>query len=190
MEPIRIPGGTTAQVRRERGLLHRPKLEPSDQEPEAAVEPAASDGSLERFVPSALISTEQRAAALIAGGAPAWSRRLRRIDEWSDQALVELEAAWRALAGAGHASPADFAADWSEYARAYDFSVVNDLIARHNLYFPIERRLPMDVHTGDFVGPGGREFRRKPLDAEWILERFPADLERARRSTQSGAAWG
>ena len=32
----------------------------------------------------------------------------------------------------------------------------------------------MDPRTRDFVKVGGRDYRVEPLDAEWILEQFPA----------------
>ena len=32
----------------------------------------------------------------------------------------------------------------------------------------------MDPRTRDYVKIGGRSYRREPLDAGWILERFPA----------------
>jgi hypothetical protein len=32
----------------------------------------------------------------------------------------------------------------------------------------------MDPRTRDFVQVGGKSYRREPLDATWILERFPA----------------
>ena len=31
----------------------------------------------------------------------------------------------------------------------------------------------MDPQTRDFVQAGGRPYRREPLDAAWILDRFP-----------------
>ena len=31
----------------------------------------------------------------------------------------------------------------------------------------------MDPRTRDFVKVGGRPYRREPLDASWILARFP-----------------
>jgi hypothetical protein len=33
----------------------------------------------------------------------------------------------------------------------------------------------MDPRTRDFVRVNGRPYRREPLDAAWILERFPPD---------------
>jgi hypothetical protein len=32
----------------------------------------------------------------------------------------------------------------------------------------------MDPRTGDYALVGGRPYRREPLDAAWVLERFPA----------------
>ena len=52
---------------------------------------------------------------------------------------------------------------------------MNDLIARHNRWYPVEARLPMDPRRGDFALVNGRDYRRRrTLDAEWVLERFPA----------------
>ena len=68
-----------------------------------------------------------------------------------------------------------FARRWRELAERWRFDEVNDLIDRHNRYFPTEARLPMDPRTGDFVlikvGATARA-----VDASWILERFPAGV--------------
>ena len=59
-------------------------------------------------------------------------------------------------------------------AERWSFSEVNDLIDRHNRWYPMEARLPMDPRTGDFVLVNGESYRKRPLDARWVLERFPA----------------
>ena len=56
---------------------------------------------------------------------------------------------------------------------------MNELIERHNRNFPAEARLAMDPRTRDFVRINGRSYLREPLDARWILDRFPADREAA-----------
>ena len=53
---------------------------------------------------------------------------------------------------------------------------MNDLIDRHNRWYPIEARLPMDPRTGDYVLVNGEPYRRRPLDERWIFERFPAAM--------------
>jgi hypothetical protein len=184
MDRLDIPAGSFAlggrRVRRQRPL-------PFDQE-QAAVEAGSStprEPGLSGQVPSALISTEQRMAALAVGGAPAWSRRLRRIDGLTDSARAEIESTWRELARSHQGQPVRFAAEWRLRAAGYDFSRVNELIRRHNEYYPAEARLPMDVHTGDFIGPGGADYRRRQLGADWILEQFPPDLGSALRRAAS-----
>jgi hypothetical protein len=61
------------------------------------------------------------------------------------------------------------------FAGSQVFDEVNDLIERHNLWYPVESRLPMDPRTGDFALVNGRDYRLAPLDADWILQRFPPD---------------
>ena len=161
----------------------RPRLRPLplDQEQAAAETPArpGREQGLEGHIPSPLIPTDERMRALIIGGAPAWSRRLKQIDALTDAALAQLQATWHELAKARRRDPVGFAAEWRDHAARVDFSRVNDLIARHNLHFPTEARLPMDIRTRDYIGPGGGDYRRRPLDAAWVLERFPPELSAA-----------
>jgi hypothetical protein len=90
--------------------------------------------------------------------------RLRTIDDLTAEHVERLAEAYAV-------TPRE---RWRRVAERWDFYEVNDLIDRHNRYFPIESRLPMDPRTGDFATIGGLSYRRRPLDAAWILERFPA----------------
>jgi hypothetical protein len=97
------------------------------------------------------------------GGPLPYMRRLRQIEEMTDDHLARLEQAY-----------AERGDDWRVVAERWDFAEVNDLIERHNRWYPIEARLAMDPRSRDFVKVGGRSYRRRPLDAAWVLERFPA----------------
>jgi hypothetical protein len=112
------------------------------------------------------------------GGPTAWMRRLRAIEDAVDQHRRQLERAWRALADELE-DPGEFAAAWRELAANWSFVAANELIERHNRNFPAEARLAMDPRTRDFVRVNGRPYLREPLDAGWILERFPPDREAA-----------
>ena len=111
-------------------------------------------------------------ALLALGGPLAWMRRLRAIELAVAEHEARLREAWDELR-ALHAEDAELARAWHELAAAWRFDAVNELIAHHNRYFPAEARLPMNPRTGDFVPVNGRPYRRRPLDARWILERFP-----------------
>ncbi|HVU78945.1 MAG TPA: hypothetical protein VHC67_15315 [Gaiellaceae bacterium] len=101
------------------------------------------------------------------GGPLPYMQRLRQIDD-------EIEAHTARLAEA-YAEHRGNPAAWRRVAGRWRFDEVNDLIERHNRYYPIEARLAMDPRTRDYVKVGGRPYRREPLDASWILERFPAE---------------
>jgi hypothetical protein len=112
------------------------------------------------------------------GGPTAWMRRLRAIEDAVEQHERQLGEARRTLAEELE-EPAEFAAAWRELAGNWSFTAVNGLIERHNRNFPAEARLAMDPRTRDFVRINGRSYLREPLDADWILDRFPADRDAA-----------
>jgi hypothetical protein len=97
------------------------------------------------------------------GGPLPYMQRLRQIEELTREHERQLAALYAERPG-----------DWRSVAERWDFGDVNDLIDRHNRFYPIEARLPMDPRSRDFVKVGGRHYRREPLDAAWVLERFPA----------------
>jgi|tagenome__1003787_1003787.scaffolds.fasta_scaffold20851083_2 hypothetical protein len=107
------------------------------------------------------------------GGALPYMRRLRAIDlatreheealaAHRDELMRRVPAAW-------------FAEAWRAAVDAWDFGEVNGLIDDHNRWYPVEAQLPMDPRTGDYRTMGGRPYWRRPLDADWVLERYPAE---------------
>ena len=102
-------------------------------------------------------------------------RRLRAIEDEEARHLSLLEAAWRALATEAGMTDAAFVLAWRDAAASWSFRRLNDLVARHNEYYPIEARVPMNPRTGDYA----RSWRRRPFDAASNLDRFPAIRARA-----------
>jgi hypothetical protein len=101
------------------------------------------------------------------GGPLPYMQRLHRIEVETDEHLERLEEAY-----------AEQRVDpdgWRRTAERWRFDEINDLIEKHNRWFPVEARLAMDPRTRDFVKVGGRPYRREPLDARWILDRFPPE---------------
>lgn len=102
--------------------------------------------------------------------------RLREIEQRTEAHEAALRDGWIALALEHAGDASGFARAWRARAAMVAFDDVNDLIDRHNLWYPAEARLPMDPRTGDYALVNGRDYRLEPLDAAWVLERFPADL--------------
>jgi hypothetical protein len=113
------------------------------------------------------------------GGPLPYMRRLRQIEHELEEHERRLGEAWRALAEECGGDRVGFARRWRRMAESWSFDAINDLIRRHNLWYPAEARLPMDVRSGDFALVAGRPYRRELLGPRWILERFPPDLARA-----------
>ena len=111
-----------------------------------------------------------------AGGPLPYMLRLRSIEEQTAEHEAALAEAWHALAGECDGDAARFSRRWRSTARRFAFDEINDLIDRHNRWYPIESNLPMDPRTGNYRLVQGRDYRLLPLDAGWILERYPPSL--------------
>jgi hypothetical protein len=107
------------------------------------------------------------------GGIPRWMERSADIDAGITRARRDLERARRALLAAFGDDPEAFAAHWTRLAERRRFDELNELIDQHNEWYPVERQLPLNPRTGEYVLVGGRSYRRRRLDAAWILEEFP-----------------
>ncbi|CAN5256293.1 hypothetical protein BH20ACT16_BH20ACT16_01460 [soil metagenome] len=111
-------------------------------------------------------------AYLKAGLRPRWMERVGDIDAGIARERRHLARAYRALQGECAGDPALFAACWRDRARSWDFEELNVLIEQHNAWYPIERDLPLNPRTGDYVRVGGRSYRRPILGEQWVLEQF------------------
>jgi hypothetical protein len=111
---------------------------------------------------------------LRAGVRPRWMERLIEIDRGTKREQRALAAAYDALREACGDDRAAFASRWRATARAWRFDELNELIRTHNEWYPVERDLPMDLRTRDYVLINGRSYRRRELGPDWVLDQFPA----------------
>jgi hypothetical protein len=107
------------------------------------------------------------------GGPLPYMLRLREIESMTTGHRDALAAARERLRA--EISRDELPGAWRTLAESWSFDEVNDLIERHNRWFPAESRLPMDPRRGDFALVNGRDYRLVPLDADWILAEFPAE---------------
>jgi hypothetical protein len=114
-------------------------------------------------------------AYLKAGLRPRWMERLSEIDHSIAAQRQRIARAYRHLEEECGEDREAFARRWREQATTWRFAELNELIEQHNEWYPIERELPMDPRTRDYVRLGGRSYRRPVLGPAWVLEQFPAD---------------
>jgi hypothetical protein len=105
---------------------------------------------------------------------PRWMERLIEIERGTNRERRALSAAYDALREECGHDRAAFARRWRAIAHAWRFDELNELICTHNEWYPVERDLPMDLHTRDYVLINGRSYRRRELGPDWVLEEFPA----------------
>jgi hypothetical protein len=112
-------------------------------------------------------------AYLRAGVMPRYMERLREIHQGTERHRRELAAEHERLRETHAGDPAAFADAWRERVAAWRFDEINELIRQHNDWYPIERDLPMDPRTRDYVLIAGRPYRREELTPDWALRQFP-----------------
>ena len=117
------------------------------------------------------------------GGPLPYMIRLREIEALTLEHEQSLAAARDRLAAD---VPRDRLADaWREVVAGWSFDEVNELIERHNRWYPVEARLPMDPRRRDYVLVNGRDYRLATLDAEWALARFPVEDSAVRQAARA-----
>jgi hypothetical protein len=112
---------------------------------------------------------------LKAGLIPRYMERLRDIHAMTESHRRALAEAHGELRERHAGDPAAFGRAWREAVARWRFDEVNDLIRQHNEWYPVERQLPFDLNTRDYVLIAGRPYRRAELTPEWALEQFPAE---------------
>ena len=105
---------------------------------------------------------------------PRWMQRAAQIDRGIGAERERLAAARERLRERCGADRELFTRRWRELVQRWRFDDhLNQLIETHNEWYPVERRLPVNPRTGEYVLLHGRSYRRPVLDAAWALEQFP-----------------
>ena len=112
---------------------------------------------------------------LRAGLRPRWMERLIEIERGTKREQRRLTKAYEQLREECGDDRRAFARRWRAIASSWRFDDLNELIRTHNEWYPVERDLPMDLRTRDYVLINGRSHRRPLLGPAWILEHFPAE---------------
>jgi hypothetical protein len=108
------------------------------------------------------------------GVRPRWMERVGDIDGGIARERRLLEHAYLQLREACARDGGSFAERWLALAWDWPFPAeLVELIEQHNEWYPIERDLPVNPRTGEYVRVNGRSYRRPQLTPDWIIEQFP-----------------
>jgi hypothetical protein len=114
-----------------------------------------------------------------ANNPPRWMERVAEIDRALKRERRMLAGEQRVLRTLHGDDVAGFAQAWRAFAaergRSREYRELNELIHAHNQWYPVERDLPVNPRTGEWVTVGGRSFLRPVVGTEWVLREFPAE---------------
>jgi hypothetical protein len=119
------------------------------------------------------LGTEERVRAVV-GGPPAFARRLRAIEDLEEsivRAIVE-------LCETSRGATADLEARVRAGVPGGAIERLDDLVRRHNRYYPLEANLGMHPRTGEMLDRTGRPWR--PMSARTLDELVVRALDRVR----------
>jgi len=109
-----------------------------------------------------------------AAGVPAFVRRKRRIEDLEDALLAALDEIYQDAQREYLDDPQAAEQAFLQAADKLDLRLLNDLIDRHNRYFPIEANLPCDIQTGQFLHLGEPWHPLPMATLSSFIERFKA----------------
>jgi hypothetical protein len=110
-----------------------------------------------------------------AAGAPAWSRRLARLQSLDAELREQIRAALEEHRQRFATQPQALAPAWRAYLAALDLSAINSLIDKHNAYYPIEAGLRMQWPSGRYLLPSGVSYPLPRVTVESLFADFPPD---------------
>jgi hypothetical protein len=136
---------------------------------ERAVARSLIDGAgLGRPLPRRVLQRERSVESYLRGSVmPRYMQRAAEIEQLTRLHAIALRGEHARLAEEHAGDAAALEAAWSAAVEGWSFEKVNTLIRQHNAWYPIERDLPMDPRTGDYVLVHGRPYRREELGPAW-----------------------
>jgi hypothetical protein len=114
------------------------------------------------------LSVDERIRALTIG-APAWAIRKRKIEDAEEQWVATLVALRETLEARG-TPEREIANALRAKADTFDYRKVNELVAQHNRWYPVEANLRIDPKTGAYLVYGRTWHPEIPFTAERILK--------------------
>jgi hypothetical protein len=114
------------------------------------------------------LSVDERIRALTIG-APAWAIRKRKIEDAEEQWVATLVALREKLETRG-TPERDIEHALRAKADTFDYRKVNELVAQHNRWYPVEANLRIDPKTGDYLVYGRTWHPEAPFTTERILK--------------------
>ena len=108
-------------------------------------------------------------------GPPYYAIRARQIEQLTEHLMEDLTVQYRNMMDKFSDRPEIFASKWKESIKSVELDSLNDLIERHNKYYPIETNLPIDPRSGALMFGCARWEPKDKVTTDSLLQLFPVD---------------
>lgn len=106
-------------------------------------------------------------------GIPEYIQRAKLVEEKTTKIKSDLKLQYDKLEKRVGNNRIKFNKSWENILKSYNFQDINQLIEKHNLFYPQEANLRMDFDTGEYL-LGSDIWRKTPLfSVSLILEELP-----------------
>ena len=112
-------------------------------------------------------------------GPPKYALRARRIEDKTDKLMKEITTEYINMVDRFGKDPEIFAQQWKEYIGSLELKELNDLIERHNMYYPVEANLNIDLKTEGFLIGSTLWKPKEKITIEGLLKQFPPNITAA-----------
>ena len=120
------------------------------------------------------ISLEKKVQSMF--GTPKYAARARRIENITQQLMEDLSCEYEHMTNQYGENPEIFAQKWKELIDSLELDEINQLIDKHNKYYPVEANLQIDPDTGaPLLGSSPWKPTEKITQAE-LLTLFPLHI--------------
>lgn len=120
------------------------------------------------------ISLENKVKSMF--GPPHYATRARRIENITQKLMEGLTIEYASMIDSFGDDPETFARQWKELIGLLELDELNDLIEKHNTYYPVEANLQIDPDSGaPLIGSVPWE-PKELISTESLLKRFPPEM--------------
>lgn len=106
-----------------------------------------------------------------AAGVPAWSRRLRLLEDTEEKLWKAAEVLHQELL-ALNLSREEFEVRWRRELTELPFERLEQMVHDYNEYFPTEANLPMDPTLGTFTHAGKAWTKKVPVTLQDVMKHY------------------
>ena len=112
-------------------------------------------------------------------GPPHYAVRAGRIENITQKLMEDLAIEYACMIDKFGENPEVFAQQWKELLGSLELDKLNDLIEKHNTYYPMEANLQIDPDSGAYLSGSVPWQPKEKISVEWLFKLFPPNITKS-----------